>query len=351
MPPAGPAAALAYAASQVARFAWFYGQYKLAQRRISPAVKRQDVAADMPGTRELLGHLFALFRRDWDNIARGCYALPPDMFPRPDRVLATSRRFFRDLARVDRRRQTGSGNELLRARRTDPTTRALPRYFLRNFHFQTDGYLSAESAALYDYQVEVLFSGGADAMRRQALVPVAEALDARAGEGASLVDIGCGTGRLIGFAAAAWPRLALTGIDLSLPYLVHARRALPHLPRIRLVQANAETLPLASGSVDLATSAFLFHELPARARLRVFAEAARVLKPGGRFILVDSLQTGDVPRFDPLLDFFPRAYHEPYFADYARCDLDRLAAAAGLRRTASTPAFLSKTVVFDKPTV
>ena len=35
------------------------------------------------------------------------------------------------------------------------------KHYLQNFHFQTDGYLSEASAELYDYQVEVLFSGGA----------------------------------------------------------------------------------------------------------------------------------------------------------------------------------------------
>ena len=47
---------------------------------------------------------------------------------------------------------------------------AFPDYYLRNFHYQTGGYLSERSAKLYDQQVEVLFIGSADAMRRQALV-------------------------------------------------------------------------------------------------------------------------------------------------------------------------------------
>ena len=42
-----------------------------------------------------------------------------------------------------------------------------PRYYLQNFHYQTDGYLSDMSANLYDLQVEILFNGGADAMRRR----------------------------------------------------------------------------------------------------------------------------------------------------------------------------------------
>ena len=47
-----------------------------------------------------------------------------------------------------------------------------PPYYLQKFHFQTDGYLSDGSAERYDHQVEVLFGGGAAAMRRHALVPL-----------------------------------------------------------------------------------------------------------------------------------------------------------------------------------
>ena len=46
-----------------------------------------------------------------------------------------------------------------------------PGYYARNFHNQTDGYLSDNSARLYDLQVEILFSGVADAMRRRVLAP------------------------------------------------------------------------------------------------------------------------------------------------------------------------------------
>ena len=40
------------------------------------------------------------------------------------------------------------------------STMRLPDYYLQNFHYQSDGYLIVESAQLYDYQVEVLFTGG-----------------------------------------------------------------------------------------------------------------------------------------------------------------------------------------------
>ena len=47
----------------------------------------------------------------------------------------------------------------------------LLNYYLQNFHYQTDGYLSDLSANLYDLQVEILFNGAADAMRRRIITP------------------------------------------------------------------------------------------------------------------------------------------------------------------------------------
>ena len=59
-------------------------------------------------------------------------------------------------------------------------------------------------------------------------------------------------------------------------------------------------------SQDAVTSMFLFHELPPKVRRIVIRECARVLKPGGRLVLVDSLQCGDQADYEGLLDLFPR---------------------------------------------
>jgi ubiquinone/menaquinone biosynthesis C-methylase UbiE len=77
----------------------------------------------------------------------------------------------------------------------------------------------------------------------------------------------------------------------------------------------------------------------------VTREIARVLKPGGVAVLVDSLQRGDRPLYDPLLERFPLAFHEPYFADYVAQDLGPLFDAAGLAIETVDTAFLSKVVV------
>ena len=54
-----------------------------------------------------------------------------------------------------------------------------PSYYLQAFHYQSNGYLSDNSAALYDLQVELLFNGTADAMRRRILKPLKTRLNSQ----------------------------------------------------------------------------------------------------------------------------------------------------------------------------
>lgn len=224
---------------------------------------------------------------------------------------------------------------------------ALPRYYRQNFHYQTDGYLSRRSARLYDHQVEVLFSGAAQAMRRQALPPLSEYFAATGNDAPRIADIGCGTGPMLQALAENWPRATLTGIDLSAAYLQEARRRLGRDPA--LLCAPAEAMPLPDESQDAVVSVFMFHELPDKIRKAVLREVYRVLKPGGRFVLVDSIQRGDRPAYDGLIAYFPVAYHEPYYEQYSRTDLFSLLETAALRPYAQERAFMSKVISAERP--
>ncbi len=333
-----PLERIAYGAGQLARTAWFTGQSLAAAVVVPvPPNPRRGPSLPVPSTAAILGDLRQLYRQDWANIQAGHYPLPWDLKPNVRQAARRSRQFFADLPRVQIHRRSRDGQDV------PDTDEALPRYFRQAFHYQTDGYLSAHSAELYDAQVETLFVGGADAMRRQALPPLVEHLSQR--PTARVADIACGTGRFLRFVRQALPRAELIGVDLSRPYL---QRAATHhgAARARLVQANAEALPLAG--LDAASCVFLLHELPRAARARVAASLAASLAPGGRLVVVDSIQPGDHPPYDGLLARFADTFHEPYHRDYCADDLVGLFTATGLTHRTTTRAFFAKVMVFDR---
>ena len=333
----------AYGAYQAARVAWYAGHYALAYRSLAALGPPPWPVGPVPDRAVLMRDLAALFRRDLANMEAGLYRAPLHS-PWPWRELRRSRLFRRDLPAVDRRRQ----DRQVVATADDPALADLPVYFRQAFHFQTGGYLTAESAELYDMQVEVLFTGAADAMRRQVLPDLRAALAGRPPRGLRLLDLACGTGRFTATLKDNWPGAQVTGLDLSQAYLEHARRRVGPRPRMDWRQGAAEDLPWPDGHFDSVSAVFLFHELPRKVRARVAAEMVRVTRPGGAIVLVDSLQKGARPDWDGLLDLFPHGFHEPYFRDYVQADLPALFAPHGAILQAEGTAFLSKHQVFRR---
>src|SRR5262249_36169451 len=204
------------------------------------------------------------------------------------------------------------------------------------------------SAALYDTQVEVLFTGAADVMRRRVVKPIAEWMAGRNQRDLRGLDVGCGTGRLLAFLHDAWPGLRLTGIDLSVPCLAWARRLIGRTARVKRIEGAGEKLPFEDASIDFIVSSFLLHELPQTVRDELLREMARVVKRDGLVVLVDSIQRGDQPTWDGLIDLFPHYFHEPYYAEYANGNLQAWGEAAGVRCAGSERAVPSKAMRFSR---
>jgi ubiquinone/menaquinone biosynthesis C-methylase UbiE len=115
---------------------------------------------------------------------------------------------------------------------------------------------------------------------------------------------------------------------------------------VRLVEGAAETLPFEHGSFDFVVSSFLLHELPADVRRRALAEMRRVVARDGLVVIVDSIQRGDRPGWDGLIDLFPHYFHEPFYAEYANGSMAEWGRSSGLMPIAEERAFLSKMAVF-----
>jgi len=102
----------------------------------------------------------------------------------------------------------------------------------------------------------------------------------------AVLDIGCGTGALLGELGVRWPRASLAGIDAAPGMAAAARR---RLPGADIRDGVAESLPWPEGAFDLVVTTLSFHHW--RDKAQGIREAARVLRPGGTFILADI--TGD----------------------------------------------------------
>jgi ubiquinone/menaquinone biosynthesis C-methylase UbiE len=286
-----------------------------------------------------------LLDRDLENVAAGDYPkallfdppLPLQLRGWPEALLDIPRLFARK--RHARHHDLPAGT----------AAADYPPYYRRNFHWQTDGWLSERSARMYDLQTGFLFFGTLPVMRRMGLPPLTRALRGR--RGARLLDVGCGTGRFLRQVHLALPEAKLYGVDLSPFYLLEAERTLAQVPGVALLAENGEAIPVQSDSMSAAVSCYLCHELPHDVRRRVLREIWRTLEPGGTFVLVDSLQAdGPVAaELRPYLDWFPSAYHEPYYKDWIGDEAGALLGECGFEVSSKEDHLLSTVVAAKKP--
>jgi ubiquinone/menaquinone biosynthesis C-methylase UbiE len=292
--------------------------HKEVSTRLMDLVAPQASASTVPVPPEMMGELRSsmneLLELDWKEAQQGLYPTSL-LFDAP--WLDWAVRYplvWLDLPSIWQRRTRRDVTDLP----VEINPKDYPDYYLQNFHHQTDGYLSDRSAELYDLQVEILFNGTADAMRRRLIRPLLNQLGGRHADPIRVLDIATGTGRTLRQLRGALPKAQLVGLDLSSSYLRQASRWLSEIPGElpQLVQGNGEELPFAREVMQAVTCVFLFHELPGEARQKVLDEAWRVLEPGGVLVLADSIQLDDSPTFGAVMENFRRVFHEPYYRDY-----------------------------------
>lgn len=108
----------------------------------------------------------------------------------------------------------------------------------------------------------------------------------------SIVDVGCGTGHLLGLVAGRYRNTAtsLLAVDLSQNMLDRSRNSLLRterlFPFVSFQRADCRSLPLKDATCDLYVSSYLFDMLPADELSDALAEMQRVLKPGGQALLL-----------------------------------------------------------------
>ena len=132
-----------------------------------------------------------------------------------------------------------------------------------------------------------------------------------------VIDIGAGSGRATVGLLLAKPRLKVTGVDIYRDYfgledntperLMHNARIAAVADRAAATVGDARQLPFANGDFDGAISVAAIDHVPRRDIPKAIAEVARVLKPGGDFLLTIVNVDGWVWFASPPLAHHPRA--------------------------------------------
>jgi ubiquinone/menaquinone biosynthesis C-methylase UbiE len=300
------------------------------------------------------------FQQDYDAIQNGMFKMPWDMFTpghrqnTPQYALDKTMRFISEAPQTLGRR----------AREAKPgvwlDSPFYPDYYKNDFHYQTDGWFSPNSAKVYETSTETLFLGRQDAMQRLSLLPLRSV--ASVSDGAPrILEVACGTGRFGTFIRDNHPNADVTLSDLSPFYLEAARENDDYWrkmrypnentrpPSAKFVQAAAEKLPFEDASFDAVVCVYLFHEMPQHARAAAAAEMARVVAPGGIVILTDSAQRGDLFAMSTEGAKAFGKLNEPHYVDYVDTYLPALFTEAGLECDGKWVESATKCLSFRKP--
>jgi ubiquinone/menaquinone biosynthesis C-methylase UbiE len=157
----------------------------------------------------------------------------------------------------------------------------VPTYLAQTYWW---AYVHPNAVKLFERQwlVNLILWGNFARLRDTALDALGERLDGRT------LQIACVYGDLTSRLRA---RLTTGGsldvVDILRVQLDNLARKLPGDPRVGLIHGDSAALDIPSASYDRALLFFLLHEQPEEVRRRTLAEALRVLKPGGRLVIVD----------------------------------------------------------------
>lgn len=178
---------------------------------------------------------------------------------------------------------------------------------------------------IHRHYVAKTFPGDIFAQRRRVL----DELPAR--EFARILEMGASSGHYTRGIQQKFPNARITGVDTSARFLEQAQRvANENGWPWRLLVAPGEDTGLPPASFDLVTSYILLHEIPERVIRGVFAEAFRVLEPGGYVLMTDVTPFWAQDRMSEYWAY-RMALHggEPYWRESASLRLDALCSEIG----------------------
>ncbi|MFK8054337.1 MAG: class I SAM-dependent methyltransferase [Woeseiaceae bacterium] len=163
-----------------------------------------------------------------------------------------------------------------------------------------------------------------------------------------VLDVGCSIGECTTALKARFPDAEIWGVDVGLPLLRYAHmRATDMNVDVQFQQALAEDLPHEDNSVDIVFAYILFHEVPEHTFAPIVKEAMRVLRPGGKFVVVDAPNGKELGAPNRMWLAFDARYNcEPYSPAFVATDFVDLVESNGFVEVmhGPTPTFLSQTI-------
>ena len=214
-----------------------------------------------------------------------------------------------------------------------------PEYYLQPFHAYAEGNLCWQAAveaepATYSMALRVWPKDRitADAAQKRLRDSYTGALRAHVDEyygkePDTIVDVGCSVGISTRYISDAFPNSKMVGLDLS-PYMLavakHRDVGEPGSERRTWVHGKGEDTKMADNSVDIVSLAFVIHECPEYATRALMTEAARILKPGGVFVMTDNNPKSPVIQNLPPALFTLMKSTEPHSNEYYTIDIEEM---------------------------
>lgn len=167
------------------------------------------------------------------------------------------------------------------ARSTDATHTGIPSYLERVYWW---AYVHPKAVYIFERQwlVNLILWGNFGRLRDRAIELLSP------GFGGKTLQIACVYGDLTSKMAARVPETGqLDVVDILPVQLDNLQRKLPAGHRVGAIHGNSAHLEVADGAYDQALLFFLLHEQPEDVRRATLSEALRVVRPGGRLVIVD----------------------------------------------------------------
>ncbi|BAY37784.1 hypothetical protein NIES2111_21250 [Nostoc sp. NIES-2111] len=218
-----------------------------------------------------------------------------------------------------------------------------PDYYLTSFHAYDEGNLTWLAAFELEVAARAVHAGiwqdaGAqgDAKLRQSFHDILKVKLPQPPQ--AILDVGCGVGLSTFSLQEVYPQAQVTGLDLSSYFLAVAKyRSQQSQANINWVHASAESTGLPDGTFDLVSLFLICHELPQSATREIFAEARRLLRPGGHISIMDMNPQSEAFKKMPPYILTLLKSTEPYLDQYFTLDIGQALVEAGFQTPTITP--------------